>query len=274
MRRRAIGVALLASASVACVAYFASVHLLMGYADRFLYPYGQTLLATLIAPAWLLPLILNSKGNRVSVGIIALFALAVLATGWTAWKVVPRGLQCYSIIEGNNRLITGYTDIGRAIDPVAMRVGKQLTLYHHNMGELMYNAPHWDSVDPIGLVDRYTAHHGFSVDHVFERRPDLFILPSLSKSTITVYRGEFFPDISQAIYADRRMAEYRYLGHFPPMPFGPEGRLHFFLSAQLDDANPWIARELIHSLGLVVDPAFAANVEIARMPGSRVGGRP
>ena len=49
-----IAVAGIFFASLLCIAYFSSVHMLMGYGRRFLFPYSQTFLLSLVLPAILL----------------------------------------------------------------------------------------------------------------------------------------------------------------------------------------------------------------------------
>ena len=114
----------------------------------------------------------------------------------------------------------------------------------------------WDSIDPVGLVDRHVSRHGFSEDYLFSRNPELLILPSRSKSKITTYAAELFPDISLSTWRDPRMGRYQYLGYFPDLSFGPEGRMHFFARKDLLAQNPWIAFFLTSRLDLRVDPDF------------------
>jgi hypothetical protein len=144
----------------------------------------------------------------------------------------------------------GYRRVGRTLNAAAESADAQMTLFHHNMGELMYFAPGWDSIDPVGLVDAWVAQNGFSVDHVFKRRPDLLILPSKDRGKITSYQAELFPDISLSVWGDPRARDFIYLGYYPHMVFGAEGAMHFFLRKSRVEDYPWLGDFIVESLEL------------------------
>ncbi|NQU45358.1 hypothetical protein HQ520_18920 [bacterium] len=229
----------------------------MGYAHRFLYPYGQVLWLTLFAPMVVMGGVLVRERVRSVLARrvwVAVFVAAVVAlSGWTVWRM---GRQAYergdfAIIETNALDSDGYRRAGRVLDEAASRTGRQLTLFHHNMGELMYFAPRWDSIDPVGLVDRYVSRHGFDVDYVFGRKPELFLLPSMERERITPYGAELFPDISESLYRDPRMEGYEYLGYYPDLVFGRDGRMHVLASrAWLGEAG-WAEGFLRREMDLV-----------------------
>jgi hypothetical protein len=260
---QAVFVGALVLASALCIGYFSSVYMLMGYARRFLFPFGQTFLLTLVLPAIVMTALFARRRGPTGAASVAgrllffLFALALLVCFAQTGRAVYRdSKQAFGLLANNNRRLDGYARAGRALDAVAQRVGRQLTLFHHNMGELMYFAPHWNSIDPVGLVDRHVSRRGFSVDYAFSRNPEVFILPSMSKTEITSYAAELFPDISRAVYDDARMRRYKYLGYFPDVPFGAEGRMHFLVRRDLLGQYPWIEGFLTRRLNLRIEPTF------------------
>ncbi|MFP4379329.1 MAG: hypothetical protein ACLFUS_02410 [Candidatus Sumerlaeia bacterium] len=255
------------AASFACIGFFAHIHMLMGYAWRFLYPYGQTLWLLLVLPSGvlLLRLVWDRRSHARFFAAAAVFLVLCTLSMASIWRDsfgtkggnllyynARQSNGFYSILRHNTISGKGYRKVGREIDKMALAEGPPLTLFHHNMGELMFFAPHWDSIDPVGLVDAQVAHHGFSVDHVFNRDPDLLILPSKSKSEITRYNAELFPDISKSVYQDSRMADYRYLGYYPHIDFGASGKMHFFLRRRLAEKYPEIVENWKENLELKI----------------------
>ncbi len=261
--------------------FFSHVYMLMGYGDRFLFPYGQTFLLVLVLPIFAFLEAFTQSGlqgslikHRVCVWISTLLIVALIGVGLKTSVFVwvhnfgkdlsgpsfRRG-GTYAVTVGNRRSVRDYEKVGRAIERIATRAGRQLTLFHHNMGELFYYAPHWDSIDPVGLVDMPVAINGFSPDYAFARNPDLFILPSRDTREITEYnylhdRTQIFPDISRALYRDERMGSYRYLGYEPTLQFGEKGRMHFLIRQTLLDELPGIENQLKQELDLRIEPDF------------------
>ncbi|HUT24958.1 MAG TPA: hypothetical protein VM492_11495 [Sumerlaeia bacterium] len=278
-------------ASVLCIAFFAHFHMLMGYAHRFLYPFGQTFWLTLVAPGLVAIGFLASvaaelqsqpraaaphsrsgareaRAARRAAGVLAgvgalLFAAALART---AGSVLRESESYLGLLRGNNRANDMYPRVGRALESVAEAAGTReaggarearLTLFHHNMGELMYCAPHWDSIDPVGLLDRHVSRHGFSADYVFSRDPDLFFLPSKRRDAVTVYPGEFIPDVSRILFVDPRMGAYEYLGCLTSPWESASWGGHFFVRRALLEAHAWIAPRLKKELDLRIDLNFA-----------------
>ncbi len=262
------------SAAVVPILFFSHVHMLMGYGDRFLFPYGQTFLLVLILPIFVSAEVLSRSGRRACTWLSRfLFATLVVLGMKTASFVWVHNFGnslsgpnfrrggTYAVTVGNRRSVRGYEKVGRAVDRIALRAGRPLTLFHHNMGELFYYAPHWDSIDPVGLVDMPVATRGFQPDYAFARKPDLFILPSRDTREITEYsythdRTPIFPDIAQTLYQDERMRSYRYLGYEPTVSFGEKGRMHFLIRETLLEELPGIEEELKRELDLRIEPDF------------------
>ena len=263
------------------ILFFSHVYMLMGYGDRFLFPYGQTFLLVLVLPFFaFLEAIVRSgvQGSpvkhRVCVWSSTLMMVALIGIGLKTATFVwvhnfgnnlsgpnfRRG-GTYAVTVGNRRSVRDYEKVGRAVERIALRAGRQLTLFHHNMGELFYYAPHWDSIDPVGLVDMPVALKGFQPDYAFARNPDLFILPSRDTRQITPYDyiqdgALIFSDVSRTLYRDERMRPYRYLGYEPTLQFGEKGRLHFLIRQALLDEFPEIENQLKQELDLRIEPDF------------------
>jgi hypothetical protein len=263
------------------ILFFSHVYMLMGYGDRFLFPYGQTFLLVLLLPIFAFLEAIAQSGlqgslikHRVCVWVSTLLIVALIGVGLKTSVFVwvhnfgknlsgpnfRRG-GTYAVTIGNRRSVRDYEKVGHAVERIARRAERQLTLFHHNMGELFYYAPHWDTIDPVGLVDMPVAINGFRPDYTFARNPDLFILPSRDMREITEYNYihdgvQIFPDISQTLYLDERMRPYRYLGYEPTLQFGEKGRMHFLIRQTLLDEFPEIENQLKQDLGLRIEPDF------------------
>ncbi|MBN1866934.1 hypothetical protein JW916_06545 [Candidatus Sumerlaeota bacterium] len=255
-----------ALASALCIAFFAHVHMLMGFAHRFLFPFGQTFLLTLVVPAFVaIGMVLESgekargarRASLLAIGLALAPALGFCSVR-TAFFVLDSGIRTFRIADTNNRGDRiGYTLTGEALEAVAERAGRQLTLFHHNMGQLMYYAPHWDSIDPVGLVDRHVAREGFSADYAFGLEPELFLLPSKQRGAITRYEVELSGDVSRALYLDPRMRdEYECLGYYPGLRFWTDGAMHFFVRKDFLQHSPWARDLLVERLGLRIARRF------------------
>jgi hypothetical protein len=290
---------LLFFASLACVAFFSSVHMLMGFGHRFLFPFGQTFLLTLLVPLVGVcgrmlygarrrhpedcrqdACTTNDSTHAIDGGwrkhlagalggiLLGLMLVSVVRTvSQVNVYCLDKDHGVYRMVETNRPSVLSYRRLGSELDAVAERVGRRLTLFHHNMGELMFYAPHWDSVDPVGLVDLPVNRLGYSADYVFARRPDLFILPSKQADTITPYaytfgHTEIFPDIGKALFTDPRMADYVYLGYYAHGALGPTGRMHLLVRRELLDRQAWIRNALVLGLDLVRSEAVGSQSEI------------
>ncbi|MFW5870706.1 MAG: hypothetical protein ACOCVL_03465 [Candidatus Sumerlaeota bacterium] len=245
-------------ASFLCLSFYARVLLLMGFGWRFFYPFGQVLLLGLIVPIFVL--IDRLRVSRVlHYSAVALFSLAFVWTGAniaTRMLGVGAGPALTPAVEKSSR---PYKRLGMVLEDVALRVDKQLLVYHHNVGELFYFAPHTDTVDPVGLVDLPMALEGFSVEGVVERRADILLLPSPSRSEVQpknyvfgIAGVEVFPDISRSVY-DHPMtrAEYTHLGVYTEHRFGKGGGIHVLVRNDLLRENPWMASLLQEELDLL-----------------------
>lgn len=248
--------------ALACIAFFAHIHLLMGYAHRFLYPYGQSLWLLLVPWAFCLFHLPFRKAARNLVGLLFFAAaLGLFLNGagkaafgpenrWKGYLLPERGRGHYNLMEYNRLMPRGYRHVGRVLREIWASENKPATLFHHNMGELYFFARNWDSIDPVGLVDKKVARQGFSLDYLFSKEPEMLLLPSRKADAITEYRAELFPDISRALFLDPRIGGYIYLGYYPHLKFGPEGRMHAFLREETAQAHPEMVRRLQRDLPL------------------------
>ncbi|MFW5870156.1 MAG: hypothetical protein ACOCVL_00680 [Candidatus Sumerlaeota bacterium] len=245
-------------ASFLCLSFYARVLLLMGFGWRFFYPFGQVFLFGLLLPIFVL--IDRLRAFHVLYrSAIAMFCLALAWTGGiSAVKNlgVGPGPAAMPVVEASPR---PYRRLGLVLEKAALRVDKQLLVYHHNVGELFYFAPHTDTVDPVGLVDLPMALEGFSVEGVMERRPDLLLLPSPSRHEVQpknyvfgIAGVEVFPDISLSVYAHPAVqAQYAHLGVFTDYRFGDRGGIHVLARKDLLHENPWMDSMLREELNLL-----------------------
>ena len=237
----------LLAASLGCIAFFAAVHIeIMGYGDRFLFPYGQTLwLLVFFPPLGALSRFAAGRAWRgevwrrsgIACACIVTFALAgCLVRTAPTWQ--QRWTEGRALARSSSLEDMPYREVGLALDALACQTGECLTVYHHNMGQLYYFAPHIDSIDPVGLVDRDVAVQGFTVDHVFRRNPEIMLLPSRATDRITPYEAENVPDVSAAVVSDPRMRAWRYLGYYPHLRFWGTGAMHVYARRDFLNRHP------------------------------------
>lgn len=253
-------------ASLACLAFFSAMHIeIMGYCDRFLFPFGQTLWVLVFAPTVGAIIVFvasprwrQAHWRRAGLALATVAVCALIACGarmLPVWQRRYRDTQ--GLAQSNSTIYMPYRHVGRTLDELAARAGRQMRIFHHNMGILMYFAPRFDSIDPVGLVDRHVAHHGFSVDYLYSRNPDILLLPSKKADRITTYRAELTPDVSAVVVNDPRIQRYKYLGYEPHIIFGAEGRMHFFVRRDILRWLPCAVHELESKLNLRRHPNFA-----------------
>ncbi len=242
---------------VLCVAYYSTTTMLMGYGIRFVYPFYQVLLVTFAIPIFAGVVIQRQSQDSVegksSVERLITWKLSVaLGLSFLLYFgfMARLGVETWPILRGNNVSLDGYKRMGLALESVSNQCGSShLTLYHHNMGELMYYAKSWNSLDAVGLLDTHISRFGLTADYIFEVEPDLLILPSKSRQMITRYRGEIYDDISRFLVVDFRIRDYDYVG-FSAFDEFDAGTVYFFVRKSTSERCDPISDDLRASLNL------------------------
>ena len=190
--RRGVGlfVAFSLPALVAWAWYF-SVLQIMGSQARFLFPFVPYLVLGGIAAASR-RLEDATQGRPFSRSSLVPRVLAVLAFGWLvsigprqdlvrayAQHFLPahRAAQTQVGTSARARPRLGWWNAVLAMADVARELPSGTRIAMTEYGYIGAVAPELYIVDPLGLHDRWTAHHGFSADRFFADPPDLIWLP-------------------------------------------------------------------------------------------------